>query len=180
MTLQSYAIARKFLSVLFEDNTHYEALVYDLTSVYPKLVNQIRYTKDNFSISLLSVYNFLENSNYFFTYNQVNNSLNLNYYQGYEFSIAIINPVTALPGAVIYLSTTLGENLILNISIRDFHDSTISKNENKDFIKTFYEILSINLSDYVIGPLGKFYNYPNSYSAFQYINYFTEISMIFM
>jgi len=29
----------------------------------------------------------------------------------------------------------------------------------------------MKLSDYIIGPLGRFYNYPNKISAFEYINH---------
>lgn len=35
----------------------------------------------------------------------------------------------------------------------------------------------MNLSDYIQGPLGKFYNYPNNISAFQYINAYSEIDI---
>lgn len=39
MTLQSYAITRKFLSLLYENNERYAVLIYDLSTVYPKRVN---------------------------------------------------------------------------------------------------------------------------------------------
>jgi hypothetical protein len=36
-------------------------------------------------------------------------------------------------------------------------------------------VLKMNLNDYVIGPLGRFYNYPNNLSALQYINFQSEL-----
>lgn len=41
----------------------------------------------------------------------------------------------------------------------------------------FQDVLTLNLTNYVSGPLGRFYNYPNHLSVFQYVNYETEISV---
>lgn len=61
--------------------------------------------------------------------------------------------------------------------MRDFDDSTIVKAQNSEIAHNFKKYLNLNLNDYIIGPLGKFYTYSNTISAFQYVNYYTEINI---
>jgi hypothetical protein len=67
--------------------------------------------------------------------------------------------------------------LVLECHIRDFNDASIVESPLSKNLKTYRDILVVNLSDYVYGPFGRFYNYPNNISAFQYINEFSEVDL---
>lgn len=61
------------------------------------------------------------------------------------------------------------------MNIRDFYDLTLKKSGREGDILLVEDVLTMNLTDYVIGPLGRFYNYPNNLTAFQYINFQSEL-----
>lgn len=86
-----------------------------------------------------------------------------------------------MPEAIIHLNypddNNTDQSLTINITLRDFNDSTIVKTQNNDIAPNFKQFLNLNLSNYIMGPLGKFYTYPNNISAFQYVNYYTEINI---
>lgn len=105
------------------------------------------------------------------------NRLSLNYYQGYLFTFSVKDPKMALPHVTINISDQQNQNLILECSLRSFNDSSITQAENANFLKSYRDLLRVNLSDYIQGPLGKFYNYPNNISAFLYINAYSEIDI---
>lgn len=66
--------------------------------------------------------------------------------------------------------------MIIGFNFRQSNDTKIAQTGQDDEL-TYREVLKVNLSDYVVGPLGRFYNYPNNLSAFQYINYLNEADM---
>lgn len=101
----------------------------------------------------------------------------LNFYQGYLFTFSVKDSAKVIPHVTVNISNQQNQNLVLECSIRDFNDSSIKQAPDSSFLKTYRELLSVNLSDYVEGPLGRFYNYPNNISAFQYINEFSEIDL---
>jgi hypothetical protein len=177
MTLQSYAIVRKFLTLLYVNATHNYMRVYDLFRVYPSEVDHIVSLRNKSQLTVYSVNNFLESGNYYLTYDEVLNKLSLSYYQGYLFTFSVKDPVKALPKVILNISDQQNQNLVIECVIKDFNDSSISQTEGSNFLKTYRELLNINLSDYIQGPLGKFYSYPNNISAFQYINEFSEIDI---
>ena len=110
MTLQSYAIARKFLTLIFANATHNFIIIYDLFKVYPSEVEH--FTNKSLSTAY-SVNNFLESGNYYLSYDQQANSLSLNYYQGYLFTFSVKDPQMALPHVTINISDQQNQNLIL-------------------------------------------------------------------
>lgn len=59
MTIHSYAIARKFLILQFVNETHNKIVVYDLVKIYPSLIDQAVFQKNQTAITLYSVNNFL-------------------------------------------------------------------------------------------------------------------------
>lgn len=56
MTLQSYAIARKFLTLVFANSTHNFIIIYDLFKVYP---SEVEHFTNKSLITAYSVNNFL-------------------------------------------------------------------------------------------------------------------------
>lgn len=79
--------------------------------------------------------------------------------------------------ALLSLTDGAFETLLLHINIRDYFDLTLQKFSGGPGIALIENVLNLNLTDYVIGPLGRFYEYPNNLSAFQYINFRSELNV---
>jgi hypothetical protein len=177
LTLHSYAITRKLLTLLFHNATHQSLTVYDLVRAYPTEVDQMTWPMSKSQLSVYPVANFLESGNYYITLDQLTGQLVLNYYQGYLFTFSVKDPLKALPHVTVNISNQQNQNLVLECFIRGFNDSSLTQAANIPFVTSYRQLLNVNLSDYVEGPLGRFYNYPNNISAFQYINEFSEVDL---
>lgn len=86
-------------------------------------------------------------------------------------TIAINDSSQAKGSLLIALTDNYFESLTLNLTFRDFNDLTLQKSAS-DEIMLYEEFFNMRLSDYIIGPLGRFHNFPSpNISAFQYINH---------
>lgn len=54
-----YAVARRLLTLLYQNSTDYYLLIFDLHSSYPKLVDAIHYPRNYTFLHLYSVQNYL-------------------------------------------------------------------------------------------------------------------------
>jgi len=68
MDIVDYAIARRLLMILYENDTDYALMAFDLHTSFPKLVDIVEYSKNNTEVKLFSVKNYLTISNYFVIY----------------------------------------------------------------------------------------------------------------
>ena len=104
-------------------------LVFDLSNSYPKLIETISYDK-NGTIVLLSVGYFLESGNYFIIYHPEINSYRLNLYVGYEMTVSVKEPKRAVGVMRVLLTDQEEQELMVNITFRDFDDLTLEKSSN--------------------------------------------------
>jgi hypothetical protein len=126
LTLHSYAIARRFLALLFDNATHQALTVYDLVRAYPTEVDQLAWPKTKAQMTAFPVSNFLDSGNYFLMFDQLTGQLVLNYYQGYMFTFSVGDPAKAVPHVTVNISNQQNQNLVLECTIRAFNDSSIS------------------------------------------------------
>lgn len=149
LTLHSYGIARRFLTLLFDNATHQSLTVYDLVrGAYPTEIDQLLWAKTKAQLTVFSVANFLDNGNYFLTFDALTGDLVLNYYQGYMFTFSVKNPLPKLPSHVtVNISNTQNQNLVLECEVRAFNDSSIVKAPQSPPLNPYHDLLSINLSD---------------------------------
>ena len=89
----------------------------------------------------------------------------------------MFNSVLALGNLVLALTDGTNENLIVNMTIRDYDDLTLTKSSAGGALVLVEDVLNMNLTEYVVGPLGRFFDYPNNLSALQYINYHSELNI---
>ncbi len=71
LTLHSYAIAKRFLALLFDNSTHQALIIYDLVRAYPTEIDQITWPKTKAQMTAYPVSNFLDSGNYFLTFDQL-------------------------------------------------------------------------------------------------------------
>jgi hypothetical protein len=71
LTLHSYAIAKRFLALLFDNSTHQALIIYDLVRAYPTEIDQITWAKTKAQMTAYPVSNFLDSGNYFLTFDQL-------------------------------------------------------------------------------------------------------------
>ena len=71
------------------------------------------------------------------------------------------------------------EELVIHLTVRDFNSTKLILRPLSHQISIESEIINLNLTEYVIGPLLKFYSKPNHNSEIhlQYINYYDEINI---
>ena len=106
MQVVSCCVARRFMGLLYRNATDYCLLTFDLRTSYPKLVDTVLYAHNSTFINFYSVSNFLEQGNYFIIYDSFDNTLNLNYYTGYEFALTITNSSLAVGTITLVLCTS--------------------------------------------------------------------------
>ena len=88
LTLSSYAMSERILTLLYEGKDHYLQLVYDLAMIYPKLIDSFHHLLvAQGSVSLLSVHNFLQTGSFYLLIDHTTSTLNLTYYDGYQLRI---------------------------------------------------------------------------------------------
>ncbi len=98
LTLHSYAIARRFLTLLFDNATHQALTVYDLVrGAYPTQIDELLWPKTKAQLTAFPVDNFLDNGNYLLTFDGLTGELVLNYYQGYLLTFSVRQPPPKLP-----------------------------------------------------------------------------------
>jgi hypothetical protein len=59
LELADYSIASQFLALLYQNDTDYYILTFDLHGSYPKLVDVLHYPRNNTFLQLFSVRNYL-------------------------------------------------------------------------------------------------------------------------
>ena len=103
--------------------------MFDLKNSYPKLIETINYDR-NLTIVLMSVGNFLESGNYFIIYHPDINLYRLNLYVGYEMTVRVKEPKRAIGSLQLLLSDEQEQELMVNMTFRDFDDLTLEKSSN--------------------------------------------------